>query len=94
MKIIINEDHLKKINESKEKDEFISGLVKIELIVDDSEGELQKLLKHLEWTGNAGHSHSIIIDPDASKEDGQQKIFWDGDGADRIKSIKVTKIDE
>lgn len=59
----------------------------IEIECNDTEGELARLLTYIMRTGNIGHSFDIVVDPD-DKEYGMS-FGWDGDGADRIRSIKV-----
>ncbi len=53
----------------------------------DYEGSLEKLLKHIQSAGNCGHSFSILVDPEG---EGTKKHYWDGDGSDYIKDIKVS----
>lgn len=64
---------------------------KITLIVSDYGGELEKILNYLKSTGNAGHSHSIIMDAD---EKNSEKYFWDGDGSDKIYDMKIEELEE
>lgn len=52
----------------------------------DGDNTLEKLLNYIKSSGNTGHSFSIIVDP---KSEGEQKFYWDGDGSDSIKSIKI-----
>lgn len=59
----------------------------IEIECRDTEGELARLLTYIMRTGNIGHSFDIVVDPDMS--DYKMSFGWDGDGADRIRSIKV-----
>lgn len=59
----------------------------------DGEGSLKSLIECISEIGNTGHSFSIVVDPDASELDGGNKKFdWDGDGRDRIISIKEKQI--
>lgn len=60
---------------------------KIELTVKDPDKKLERLLNCIKDKGNVGHSFSIIVDP----EDEEEKHYWDGDGLDYIKDIKVKK---
>lgn len=53
----------------------------------DNEDSLVDLLKHIQSAGNVGHSFSIVVDPEG---DGTKKHYWDGDGSDYIKDIKVS----
>lgn len=54
--------------------------------VNDYNGEFEKLLRWLESMGNIGHSATIHCD--VSRPSDIVEIYWDGDGADRIYSIK------
>ena len=48
---------------------------------------LKPFLEYIQKIGGSGHSFSIIVDPDDSEN---KKVFgFDGDGADRIDTIKV-----
>lgn len=80
---------IKRIIEKKE--EFSGGFKKYTIIADD-DGTLEQILRHLEYNGNAGHSYSIILDPDATEKEGRLTTGWDGDGADRIMSITIEKM--
>lgn len=53
----------------------------------DGDDTLEKLLNYIKSSGNTGHSFSIVVDP---KSEGEKKFFWDGDGSDSIRSIKVS----
>lgn len=77
----------KLISEKKSK----SSKKKITLVVNDSQGELEKILTYLKSTGSAGHSHSIIMDAD---EKNSEKYFWDGDGSDKIYDMKIEELSE
>jgi len=59
----------------------------IEVECNDTEGELARLLTYIMRTGNIGHSFDIVVDPDSKEH--KMTFGWDGDGADRIRSIKV-----
>jgi hypothetical protein len=50
--------------------------------VDDDEGQLEKMLAHIQHTAGIGHSFHVVVDPGDS--DHEQKFFFDGDGAFRI----------
>lgn len=65
--------------------EWVEGIKTITIVCKDGENELENLLKYIKNSGNKGHSFSIIVDP----EDEGKKFYWDGDGADTIKDIKV-----
>lgn len=48
---------------------------------------LKPFLEYIQKIGGSGHSFSIVVDPDDSEN---RKVFgFDGDGADRIDTIKV-----
>jgi len=59
----------------------------IEIECNDTEGELVRLLTYIQRSGNIGHSFDIIVDPDNSAY--RMRFNWDGDGADRIRNIKL-----
>lgn len=59
----------------------------IEVECNDTEGELARLLTYIKATGNIGHSFEIVVDPDDSQY--KMNFGWDGDGADRIRNIKL-----
>lgn len=65
---------------------------KIEIEYRDGGGKLEELLDYIKKIGNIGHSFSIIVDLGDSEY--EKKFYWDGDGADSIKSIKVSEIKE
>jgi hypothetical protein len=52
----------------------------------DSEGNLKKLIEYIGEIGNSGHSFSIIVDPDDPEY--ERTFGWDGDGSDRVISVK------
>ncbi len=58
----------------------------------DGEDELEKFLKWWEFMGNIGHSAVIHCDVEQPSE--MVKIYCDGDGADRVKSITIKRIPE
>lgn len=62
-------------------------MVKIELIVRDSEGAMVELLKHIGGAANPGHSFKVVVDPD--DEEYSKDFFIDGDGDFYLKEIKV-----
>jgi len=59
----------------------------IEVECNDTEGELVRLLSYVQRTGNIGHSFDIVVDPD--NKEFKMSFGWDGDGADRIRNIKL-----
>jgi len=58
---------------------------KITIVCRDNDKCLEMILNAIKDKGNVGHSFDVIVDPD----DEPEKIGWDGDGSDYIKSIKV-----
>ena len=58
----------------------------------DPEDELETLLKWWESMGNIGHS--AVVHCDVEQPTNMIKIYCDGDGADRIKSITIKHIPE
>jgi hypothetical protein len=66
-------------------------LTKIEIVVRDPDNELVKMIEHIRALSSPGHSFSTIVDPDASKEEGQESFYFDGDGSFFIKEIKMNK---
>jgi hypothetical protein len=50
----------------------------------DVDNTLEELLKHIKSLGNTGHSFPIVVDE-------SKKFEWDGDGADSIFKIEVSK---
>lgn len=79
---------VKKIIEEKESKQYKGGFKKYTIIADD-DGTLERILDHLKYNGDIGHSYSIVLDPDATEEEGKITVGWDGDGADKIMSIKI-----
>lgn len=51
---------------------------------------LMKLLEFLQMTGHAGHSHDIILDPNS---EGEETLFWDGDGSDQIYELSESTVE-
>ncbi len=76
-------DYLEKSNPSYKK---------ITIYARDQENSLEKLLNKIKYTGNIGHSFSIVVDPDSS--DYKESFGWDGDGSDHIGKIQVEKVEE
>jgi len=65
----------------------MSNYKTIKIICKDDENRLEKLLRHIEETGDFGHSFRIIVDPDDEPE-----VFWfDGDGSDYIHRIEISE---
>lgn len=59
---------------------------KIEVLVDDYEDQLVKMIEYIKNTANIGHSFDVVVDPDLS--DYRKKFFFDGDGSFYIKEVK------
>jgi len=53
----------------------------------DAVHSMLRLLRHCERVGNMGHSFEIVLDPENSEY--RKTVGFDGDGSDRIESIKV-----
>lgn len=64
----------------------------ISVLVRDQDDQLEKLIKYIEAKSSPGHSFPVIVDPDDSEY--RESFGFDGDGAFRIKKIKVTEIEE
>jgi hypothetical protein len=58
----------------------------------DDEGALKKLLEYIKEIGNGGHSFKIVVDPE--NKETMKEFGWDGDGSDKIESIKAEKKEE
>jgi hypothetical protein len=65
----------------------LAGDELIEIDVDDEEGQLAKLLAYIRANSEVGHSFDIVVDP--SDPELAKKFYIDGDGAFRIRKIKV-----
>lgn len=77
------EGEIKKIEKSRLKKKII-----VECI--DSGNCIENILNYLKKASGSGHSFTIVLDPDLTeKEGGNYKVSWDGDGPDRIDSIKI-----
>ena len=61
----------------------------IEVLVNDDEHQLIKMIEHIRKLSSPGHSFIAIVDPDASKEEGKETFSFDGDGSFYIKNIKM-----
>ena len=59
----------------------------IQIDVEDDEDQLQKLLSYIKMNSETGHSFGIVVDPDDKEL--AKKFYIDGDGAFRIREIKV-----
>jgi hypothetical protein len=60
-----------------------------QIVCRDQDGTLKEMIEHIAAIGNTGHSFSIVVDPDATKEEGKATFEWDGDGSDYIKEVKT-----
>lgn len=63
-------------------------MTKIEVLVRDDEDQLVKMIEHIRALAAPGHSFVVVVDPDASKEEGKETFSMDGDGAFYIKEVK------
>lgn len=59
----------------------------IQVDVDDEEGQLAKLLAYIKENSEVGHSFEVVVDP--SDPELARKFYIDGDGAFRIRDIKL-----
>ena len=59
------------------------------VICRDPESSLKTLIEYIGTNGNTGHSFSIVVDPDMTEEEGKKTFYWDGDGSDYIKEVRV-----
>lgn len=84
-------DIIKNLTEEK-KSQVQSGKKRITIELNDSTGDFEKLIRWWESMGNIGHS--AVIHCDVEQPSNMVKFFCDGDGPDRIQSIKVEKINE
>lgn len=70
-------------------EQYDDGMLKLEIIVRDPDYQLVKMIEHIRLLSSPGHSFEVIVDPDASKEEGKQSFGMDGDGSFYIKDIKL-----
>ncbi len=73
--------------DSKKEPLYQKGRKIITIECNDSAGELEKFLNWWKSMGDIGHS--AVVHCDAEQPTNIIKIFCDGDGADRTKSIIV-----
>lgn len=59
----------------------------IQIDVEDDEDQLRKLLAYIKKNSETGHSFGVVVDPDDKEL--TKKFYIDGDGAFRIREIKV-----
>jgi len=69
----------------KKKDDNVKIEIEVSGYDIDSEGGLVGLLEEIKRMGNAGNSRSIKIEDYG----GRDRFDWDGDGSDKIDSLKV-----
>lgn len=50
---------------------------------------LKKILDCIKGVGNAGHSFSVVVDPDEKEQLSERTFGWDGDGSDYIESVEI-----
>lgn len=92
-KSVLGRNETSKAADSLAKESAVTtGLKVITITARDLDDSLENLLEHIKVNGNGGHSFSIDVDPDGGK-DQRQKFYWDGDGADYIKSVEVDEPD-
>lgn len=73
---------IQKLNEAYKDDRTKTYTIKCI----DEEGKLVEILEAIKVLGNIGHSCNVVIDPGT---DNEVKVFYDGDGSDRISEIIV-----
>ena len=80
-----NGNLLEDISEAKKE----SVIIIIECSESAAKESLLPILDHMRFNGQIGHSYEIVADPDRTKDEGKQSFFFDGDGSDKIFSIKL-----
>lgn len=80
---------IKMLKEDNEP-EIKTGKKRITIELNDSNGDFEKLIRWWKFMGDIGHS--AVIHCDVEQPSNIVKIYCDGDGADRVQSIKVEKI--
>lgn len=50
---------------------------------------LKKILDCIQGVGNAGHTFTVVVDPDEKEQLSERTFEWDGDGSDRIDSVEI-----
>lgn len=73
------------LEEEAEPEHAADSVVEVDL--DDEDGQLQKLLAYIRKNSSVGHSFGVVVDPEDREL--AKKFYIDGDGAFRIRSIKV-----
>lgn len=61
---------------------------KIEVLVNDPDDQLVKMIEHIRLLSSPGHSFIVDVDPDATRGEGREKFDFDGDGLFHIKYVK------
>jgi hypothetical protein len=64
-------------------------LTKIEILVDDPDDQLIRLLNYISILSAPGHSFDVVVDPDS---DDEKSFGMDGDGRFYIKYLKKNGI--
>lgn len=64
-------------------------LTKIEILVDDPDDQLIKLINYISVMSAPGHSFEVLVDPNS---DGEKSFGIDGDGRFYIKYLKKNGI--
>lgn len=54
--------------------------------VRDPDNQLVKMIDHIMYAANPGHSFEVIVDPDLQER--TKKFYFDGDGMFYIKEVK------
>ena len=80
MKILLSEKIALLLEQTKQSKENKKLTVEFR----DYDNRLYDLLKYIMDLGNIGHTFEIVVDTEGESK----KFLWDGDGPDRIFSIK------
>ena len=64
------------------------GMRKIEVVLRDPDDQLVKMIEHIRRLAGPGHSFIVVVDPDATRDEGKETFSMDGDGAFYIDKIK------
>lgn len=68
-----------------------SDWYRLELDIRDPDGAIRGLLNDIAKQSRGGHSFHVAVDPE---EKGGTKYFIDGDGSDKIHSIRVKSFED
>lgn len=82
------EGYQARIDEMENKAKRIKGLITLNVADSETEAEIVKLLRQLQFMGEAGMSREVVI-PRSNDNNSDFTIFFDGDGSARIENILV-----